>query len=79
MAEDERSKEGEYEEWGGPSERTFEGWQHPQCELPAEVLVAAALTQFHRAGEFNASPAETPGRDPYNPWRIGNNFRLGDG
>lgn len=60
-------------------ERTFEGWQHPQCELPAEVLIAAALTQLHRAGEFNASPAETPGRDPYSPWRIGNNFRLGEG
>jgi acetyl-CoA carboxylase biotin carboxylase subunit len=60
-------------------ERTFEGWQHPQCELPAEVLIAAALTQFHRAGEFSASPADTPGRDPYNPWRIGNNFRLGEG
>jgi acetyl/propionyl-CoA carboxylase alpha subunit len=60
-------------------ERTFEDWQHPQCELPPEVLVAAALTQFHSAGEAAATTGEAGGRDPYTPWRIGNSFRLGEG
>jgi acetyl/propionyl-CoA carboxylase alpha subunit len=60
-------------------ERTFEGWQHPQCELPPEVLVAAALTQFHNTGESGSPPDNASLSDPYSPWRAGNAFRLGEG
>ena len=42
-----------------------------------EVLVAAALTQFHSGGEVEATPSQTGGSDPFSPWRIGNSFRLG--
>lgn len=44
-------------------EETFGDWQPPQCELPAEVLLAAALAQPR-------SRAAAPGisADPYSPW-----------
>jgi acetyl-CoA carboxylase biotin carboxylase subunit len=60
-------------------ERTFEGWQHPQCELPPEVLAAAALTQLQRPVEASGRAGEAVRHDPYSPWRIGNSFRLGEG
>jgi acetyl-CoA carboxylase biotin carboxylase subunit len=60
-------------------ERTFEGWQHPQCELPPEVLVTAALTQFQRPAEAPASTGASTQPDPYSPWRAGNSFRMGEG
>jgi acetyl-CoA carboxylase biotin carboxylase subunit len=60
-------------------EEKFEDWQPPQCPLPPEVLVAAALTQFQSAGvqAAPASPGET-GLDPFSPWRIANGFRIGE-
>jgi acetyl-CoA carboxylase biotin carboxylase subunit len=54
-------------------ETTFAAWQAPQCDLPADVLVAAALSQW-QAGE---KTAPTPENDPYSPWRLGNSFRQG--
>lgn len=53
MADDERSKEGEYEEWGGPSERTFEGWSRgPGCSFERAVQAAArAAAEAGHAGE----------------------------
>jgi acetyl-CoA carboxylase biotin carboxylase subunit len=54
-------------------EATFAGWQAPQCDLPAEVLVAAALSQM-QAGVMAAPSLE---QDPYSPWRLGNGFRQG--
>ena len=63
-------------------EEHFSAWQPPQCPLPPEVLVAAALTQFQTApdlGGGSGGPA-TPvsGKDPFSPWRAGNAFRLGE-
>jgi acetyl-CoA carboxylase biotin carboxylase subunit len=54
-------------------EATFAGWQAPQCDLPAEVLVAAALSQMQAGG----MAAPTLEMDPYSPWRLGNGFRQG--
>jgi acetyl-CoA carboxylase biotin carboxylase subunit len=60
-------------------EATFEGWRHPHCELPPEVLVAAALTQFAAPGAgAAASLAQTLGDDLYSPWKIGSNYRMGE-
>ena len=58
-------------------EETFADWQPPQCALPPEVLVAAALAQS-RPGA--AAPVETAraGNDPYSPWRAPSGFRLGE-
>jgi acetyl/propionyl-CoA carboxylase alpha subunit len=60
-------------------EETFGDWQAPQCALPAEVIAAAAITQFQTAqlGFAESDPAESS-RDPYNPWRMANGFRLGE-
>jgi acetyl-CoA carboxylase biotin carboxylase subunit len=60
-------------------EEIFEDWQPPECIIPPEVLVAAALTQFQTP--FGASPSESPSSplaDPYSPWRITNGYRLGE-
>jgi 3-methylcrotonyl-CoA carboxylase alpha subunit len=57
-------------------EEHFGDWQPPQCELPPEVLIAAALTQFQPAP---GSQAPDTHHDPYSPWRAGNQFRLGEG
>jgi hypothetical protein len=54
-------------------EATFADWQAPQCDLPAEVLVAAALSQMQAGGM--AEPALD--KDPYSPWRLGDGFRQG--
>lgn len=81
-------------------EEHFEGWQHPHCELPAEVLAAAALSQIFGAAlagastgsarqwrhperpsgarEVEGSARPATGGDPFSPWRIGNNFRVGE-
>jgi acetyl-CoA carboxylase biotin carboxylase subunit len=60
-------------------EENFEDWQPPDCILPPEVLVAAALTQYQTP--FGASPNGQTGPtldDPFSPWRIANGFRLGE-
>lgn len=58
-------------------EERFGDWQPPQCELPPEVLAAAALTHFQSAG-VSANAAPTAGCDPYSPWRAANGFRIGE-
>jgi acetyl/propionyl-CoA carboxylase alpha subunit len=50
-------------------------WHPPQCDLPPEVLVVAALTQFQTTGE---SAAAQPTDDPYSPWRAPSGFRPGE-
>jgi acetyl/propionyl-CoA carboxylase alpha subunit len=60
-------------------EENFEDWQPPECILPPEVLVAAALSQFQSPfGASAAEPAAATMTDPYSPWRITNSFRLGE-
>jgi len=60
-------------------EDNFEGWQPPQCELPPEVLIAAALTQFQTSD--SSDPKISAGKlsqDPYSPWRVANGFRVSE-
>ena len=52
-------------------EEHFNGWQPPQCGLPPEVLVAAALTQLQPQSTI------TNGPDPHSPWRMPNGYRVG--
>ncbi|HBA92408.1 MAG TPA: 3-methylcrotonyl-CoA carboxylase, partial [Anaerolineaceae bacterium] len=52
-------------------EEHFNGWQPPQCGLPPEVLVAAALAQF------TPQSAASNEHDPYSPWRMPNGYRVG--
>jgi acetyl/propionyl-CoA carboxylase alpha subunit len=59
----------------------YTAWQAPECELPPEALIAAALSegmilQAHGANP-GANSTETAGPDPYSPWRIANGFRIG--
>jgi acetyl/propionyl-CoA carboxylase alpha subunit len=56
-------------------EEHFGDWQPPRCELPPEVLAAAALSQVHSAGNGLLQPAA--GKDPFSPWKDPNDFRLG--
>ena len=60
-------------------EERFGDWRAPQCDIPPEVLVAAALTQFQTSsgGPIVASNRAT-GCDPYSPWRIANGYRLSE-
>jgi 3-methylcrotonyl-CoA carboxylase alpha subunit len=62
-------------------EDQFGDWQPPQCSLPPEVLVAAALIQLqptspNGAPTANGQPA--PRSDPFSPWRASTSFRLGE-
>jgi acetyl-CoA carboxylase biotin carboxylase subunit len=59
-------------------EEVFEDWQPPQCELPVEVLAAAALTHFQPGVYSTPDGPSKPGVDPYSPWRFANGFRLGE-
>ena len=59
-------------------EATFGGWQRPQCELPPEVLAAAALTQYAASGAQVDPTGLSSGHDPYSPWKLGNHFRIGE-
>jgi acetyl-CoA carboxylase biotin carboxylase subunit len=56
-------------------EHTYPEWQPPQCALPPEVLVAAAMTQFQLPSRGQAGHAE---RDPFNPWRVSSGYRMGE-
>lgn len=61
-------------------EGKFEDWQPPECELPAEVLIAAAMVQFQ---PDSAAPAKDNNvgsfrEDPYSPWQVSNNYRIGE-
>jgi 3-methylcrotonyl-CoA carboxylase alpha subunit len=59
-------------------EETFGEWQPPQCALPPEVLVAAALTYFQAttANGCDGQAKVTSGSDPYSPWQVASQFRL---
>ncbi len=63
-------------------DREFTEWEAPQCDLPPEVLAAAALTevQLLQAGSATVGPlgAETAGGDAFSPWRTPNRFRTGE-
>jgi len=52
-------------------EERFGGWLPPNCGLPPEVLIAAALSQPL------AVPVNSSEPDPYSPWRAANRYRLG--
>jgi 3-methylcrotonyl-CoA carboxylase alpha subunit len=54
----------------------FGDWQPPRCELPPEVLVAAALATTEKSGTNGAVPAA--GKDPFSPWRSGGGYRVGN-
>jgi len=64
-------------------EENFEGWQPPQCDLPPEILIAAALTQFQvdpsASPQANTSQgaAERAG-DAYSPWAVSSGYRVGE-
>ena len=61
-------------------EERFDHWKPPQCGLPPEVLVAAALTTFQDRRSTNyrsGSDRAQPGDDPYSPWTIANAYRVG--
>jgi acetyl/propionyl-CoA carboxylase alpha subunit len=60
-------------------EEVFDDWQPPDCALPPEILAAAALTQFQ--SPIGGGVDGVPDRrldDPYNPWTVGNAFRIGE-
>ncbi len=66
-------------------EEQFQDWQPPACQLPPEVLVAAALSEFQtlQAGSSPIHPIpyegqQPTGRDPFSPWKTGNSFRLSE-
>ncbi len=58
-------------------EQKFSGWQPAACDLPPEVLVAAALTQFQVSDPVGPQQPASPGSDPYSPWRTASGFRIG--
>jgi acetyl/propionyl-CoA carboxylase alpha subunit len=56
-------------------EQTYPDWQPPDCDIPAEVVVAAALTQFHAPMSEQVIQSD---RDPFNPWRASSGYRSGE-
>jgi acetyl/propionyl-CoA carboxylase alpha subunit len=65
----------------------FGAWQAPLCDVPAEVLIAAALSEAQLAvaggsgalvAPDGAGGAGSAARDPYSPWQIASNLRLGE-
>ena len=63
-------------------DREFADWDASPCELPPEVLAAAALTeaQLLQAGSATVAPAavEPGSQDGFSPWRTPNRFRVGE-
>jgi acetyl/propionyl-CoA carboxylase alpha subunit len=64
-------------------DREFGAWEAPQCDLPPEVLIAAALAeaQILHAGGAKVVPGvtEAAAGDRFSPWRAPNAFRVGEG
>jgi acetyl-CoA carboxylase biotin carboxylase subunit len=58
-------------------EEYFSGWEPPRLELPAEILIAAALIESRPAG--GAPTGASPKTDTFNPWESREGFRLGGG
>ncbi len=56
-------------------EQTFASWQPPQCPLPPEVVLAAALLQGSQSGLKDRT---TGLPDPFSPWRRPDGFRPGE-
>jgi acetyl-CoA carboxylase biotin carboxylase subunit len=56
-------------------EDRFADWRAPHCDVPVEVLVAAALTQFQ---SLNSAGTYSTDGEPYNPWRVANQYRFGE-
>jgi 3-methylcrotonyl-CoA carboxylase alpha subunit len=54
----------------------YTAWQAPECELPPEALIAAALAEAQAPQARGATAEPAPGPDPYSPWRIANGFRI---
>lgn len=54
-------------------EEHFSSWQPPNCGLPPEILIAAALT-----GQ-QSTPTDANVSDPFSPWRAANRYRVGKG
>jgi len=59
-------------------EEHYEGWKPPVCDLPPEVLAAAALTQFQPDEPSFRTTQGQAERDAYSPWKIANGFRTGE-
>jgi acetyl/propionyl-CoA carboxylase alpha subunit len=59
-------------------EDRFHEWQPPNCALPPEVLIAAALTQFQAAAadESGGGEKKEVRKDPFTPWGTGSGFRV---
>jgi acetyl/propionyl-CoA carboxylase alpha subunit len=56
-------------------EETYPDWQPPDCSIPPEVLVAAALTQF----QISAGGQDVQGgTDPFSPWQASSGYRGGE-
>jgi 3-methylcrotonyl-CoA carboxylase alpha subunit len=64
-------------------DREFGAWEAPQCDLPPEALIAAALSeaQILNAGGAHVAPAVTEAAvgDRFSPWRAPSRFRVGEG
>jgi 3-methylcrotonyl-CoA carboxylase alpha subunit len=68
-------------------EETFGEWKPPQCPLPPEVLIAAALAEAQtlQVGPVSMIPEQPEGQgarqdawqDANSPWSIANGFRTG--
>jgi 3-methylcrotonyl-CoA carboxylase alpha subunit len=56
-------------------EQTYPDWQAPDCVIPPEVLVAAAMTQYQTPG---VGMQIQTGRDPFSPWRASSGYRSGE-
>ncbi|HEX9029750.1 MAG TPA: acetyl-CoA carboxylase biotin carboxylase subunit, partial [Anaerolineales bacterium] len=56
-------------------EQALAGWQAPECPLPPEVILAAALVQVKTA---SLTQTKNGLPDPYSPWRQLGGFRLGE-
>ena len=58
-------------------EECFGDWQPPQCKIPNEVLIAAALSSS-QAASLSFDGTEKASRDPYSPWQVSSSFRPGE-
>jgi acetyl/propionyl-CoA carboxylase alpha subunit len=59
----------------------YTAWQAPECELPPEALIAAALAEgqlLSPGAAVGPAPAAAT-RDPDSPWRRASGFRIGEG
>ncbi len=59
-------------------EERFGEWQPPQCNLPLEVMAAAALIQYQAAPSRDHGVNDQTGCDPYSPWKAANTFRVNE-